>query len=225
MRILLIENDFSLGRKLKNLLEKNRYTVDVATVPGDALCYCPSSPFHLIIFGVSSTVPDKHSLSTLAELRQNRIATPLLYLCSTDAIEERIQALNTGADDCLPKSFAPSEFLARVRALGRRSSPYIPELLTLENTTLDCSQYLLSASESQIRLNNKEFQLMELFFRYPNKIFSPEHLMETFWVMDSNADINVIWTYISFLRKKLKEINSQVQIRTIRGAGYSLEKA
>lgn len=169
--------------------------------------------------------PDKHSLSTLAELRQNRIATPLLYLCSTDAIEERIQALNTGADDCLPKSFAPSEFLARVRALGRRSSSYIPELLTLENTTLDCSQYLLSASESQIRLNNKEFQLMELFFRYPNKIFSPEHLMETFWVMDSNADINVIWTYISFLRKKLKEINSQVQIRTIRGAGYSLEKA
>lgn len=122
MRILLIENDFSLGRKLKNLLEKNRYTVNVATVPGDALCYGPSSPFHLIIFGVSSTVPDKHSLSTLAELRQNRIATPLLYLCSTDAIEERIQALNTGADDCLPKSFAPSEFLARVRALGRRSS-------------------------------------------------------------------------------------------------------
>ena len=107
MRILLIENDFSIGRKLKNLLEKNRYTVDVATVPGDALCYGPSSPFHLIIFGVSSTVPDKHSLSTLAELRQNRIATPLLYLCSTDAIEERIQALNTGADDCLPKSFAP----------------------------------------------------------------------------------------------------------------------
>ena len=101
MRILLIENDFSIGRKLKNLLEKNRYTVDVATVPGDALCYGPSSPFHLIIFGVSSTVPDKHSLSTLAELRQNRIATPLLYLCSTDAIEERIQALNTGADDCL----------------------------------------------------------------------------------------------------------------------------
>lgn len=151
MRILLIENDFSLGRKLKNLLEKNRYTVDVATVPGDALCYGPSSPFHLIIFGVSSTVPDKHSLSTLTELRQNRIATPVLYLCSTDAIEERIQALNTGADDCLPKSFAPSEFLARVRALGRRSSSYIPELLTLENTTLDCSQYLLSASESQIR--------------------------------------------------------------------------
>ena len=211
-------------QKTQNLLEKNRYTVDVATVPGDALCYGPSSPFHLIIFGVSSTVPDKHSLSTLAELRQNRIATPLLYLCSTDAIEERIQALNTGADDCLPKSFAPSEFLARVRALGRRSSPYIPELLTLENTTLDCSQYLLSASESQIRLNNKEFQLMELFYRYPNKSFLRASHGDLLGY-GSNADINVIWTYISFLRKKLKEINSQVQIRTIRGAGYSLEKA
>ena len=224
MRILLIENDFSLGRKLKNLLEKNRYTVDVATVPGDALCYGPSSPFHLIIFGVSSTVPDKHSLSTLAELRQNRIATPLLYLCSTDAIEERIQALNTGADDCLPKSFAPSEFLARVRALGRRSSSYIPELLTLENTTLDCSQYLLSASESQIRLNNKEFQLMELFMKHPRFVFSTEHIMEKIWEQDGNAGLEVVWTYIGFLRKKLKQLGASVEIKTVRGAGYSLEE-
>ena len=224
MRILLIENDFSIGRKLKNLLEKNRYTVDVATVPGDALCYGPSSPFHLIIFGVSSTVPDKHSLSTLAELRQNRIATPLLYLCSTDAIEERIQALNTGADDCLPKSFAPSEFLARVRALGRRSSPYIPELLTLENTTLDCSQYLLSASESQIRLNNKEFQLMELFMKHPKFVFSTEHIMEKIWEQDGTAGMDVVWTYIGFLRKKLKQLGATVEIKTVRGAGYSLEE-
>ena len=224
MRILLIENDFSLGRKLKNLLEKNRYTVDVATVPGDALCYGPSSPFHLIIFGVSSTVPDKHSLSTLAELRQNRIATPLLYLCSTDAIEERIQALNTGADDCLPKSFAPSEFLARVRALGRRSSSYIPELLTLENTTLDCSQYLLSASESQIRLNNKEFQLMELFMKHPRFVFSTEHIMEKIWEQDGTAGMDVVWTYIGFLRKKLKQLGSSVEIKTVRGAGYSMEE-
>lgn len=224
MRILLIENDFSLGRKLKNLLEKNRYTVDVATVPGDALCYGPSSPFHLIIFGVSSTVPDKHSLSTLAELRQNHIATPLLYLCSTDAIEERIQALNTGADDCLPKSFAPSEFLARVRALGRRSSSYIPELLTLENTTLDCSQYLLSASESQIRLNNKEFQLMELFMKHPKFVFSTEHIMEKIWEQDGTAGMDVVWTYIGFLRKKLKQLGATVEIKTVRGAGYSLEE-
>ena len=221
MRILLIESDFSRGRKLKTLLGKNRYTVEIVPTGRDALCYGTVCDFHLIIFDISSIFSDK---SFLAELRQNRITTPVLCLCGTDTVEERIQALDTGADDCLPKSFSPSEFLARVRALGRRSSAYSPELLTLENTTLNCSQYLLSASRNQIRLNNKEFQLMELFFRYPNKIFSPEHLMETFWVMDSNADIHVIWTYISFLRKKLKEINSEVQIRTIRGAGYSLEK-
>ena len=225
MQILLIENDLSLGRKLKNLLEKNRYTVEMLSTGRDVLCYGTACAFRLIIFGVSSTAPDKSSLSILAELRQNRITAPVLYLCATDTVAERIQVLDTGADDCLPKNFAPSEFLARVRALGRRSSAYTPELLTLENTTLDCSQYLLSASENQVRLNNKEFQLMELFFRYPNKIFSPEHLMETFWIMDSSADINVIWTYISFLRKKLKGIDSGVQIRTIRGAGYSLEKA
>ena len=131
MRILLIENDLSLGRKLKNLLEKNRYTVEMIPTGRDALCYGTGCAFRLIIFGVSSTAPDKSSLSILAELRQNRIAAPVLYLCATDTVAERIQALDTGADDCLPKNFAPSEFLARVRALGRRSSAYTPELLTL----------------------------------------------------------------------------------------------
>lgn len=118
-------------------------------IPGDALCYGPSSPFHLLIFGVIFHGPGQtfsvHPDGTSSKPHSNSRSLSF----STDAIEERIQALNTGADDCLPKSFAPSEFLARVRALGRRSSSYIPELLTLENTTLDCSQYLLSASESQ----------------------------------------------------------------------------
>lgn len=171
MRILLIENDFSLGRKLKNLLEKNRYTVDVATVPGDALLLWPffslSSHYLWSIFHGPGQTFSVHP----GGLRQNHIATPLLYLCSTDAIEERIQALNTGADDCLPKSFAPSEFLARVRALGRRSSSYIPELLTLENTTLDCSQYLLSASESQIQPQQQGISADGIIFPLPIKSF------------------------------------------------------
>ena len=222
MRILLIEPDIFLGRKLKELLEKNRCTVDLILDEKELLCCHMFSSFQLIIFGISSIKTQTEALTVLSHLRRNHVTLLILYLCSTDTVEERILALDKGADDCLPKSFSPSEFLARVRALGRRSNTYSPELLTLENTTLDCNQYLLSASENQIRLSNKEFQLMQLFFRYPNHIFSTEHLMETLWNMDSDADSPVVWTYISFLRKKLKEIDSQVEIHTIRGAGYSV---
>lgn len=156
MRILLIEPDIFLGKKLKELLEKNRCTVDLILDERELLCCRMFSSFQLIIFEISSTKAMTEALTILSHLRRNHVTLPILYLCSTDTAEERILALDKGADDCLPKSFSPSEFLARVRALGRRSNTYSPELLTLENTTLDCNQYLLSASENQIQLSNKE---------------------------------------------------------------------
>ena len=110
-----------------------------------------------------------------------------------------------------------------MRALTRRSSTYVPSVLTVGNVSLDCSQYDLSTPEGCIRLSNKEYQLMELFMRHPRQVFSSDHLMERIWQADSDAEIDVIWTYIGFLRKKLKQLNANVEIKTIRGAGYSLE--
>lgn len=223
MRILIAEDEVEIARALKVLLEKNKCAVDIVHNGKDAWDFVSQGHYDVIVLDIM--MPEMDGLEVLRRARENHIATPVMLLTAKSEIEDRVAGLNAGADDYLPKPFAASEFIARVKALGRRSTSYTESLLCLGNTTLDCNRFELSAEGESIRLNNKEFQLMELFFRYPNKIFSPEHLMETFWVIDSNADINVIWTYISFLRKKLKEINSQVQIRTIRGAGYSLEKA
>lgn len=137
---------------------------------------------------------------------------------------DRVAGLDAGADDYLPKPFAASEFLARVRALVRRSNVYAPALLTVGNTTLDGDQYMLKAPADSVRLNNKEYQLTELFFRHPRQVFSSAHLFEKIWGLDSQAEMDVVWTYISFLRRKLKQIGADVEIRTIRGAGYALEE-
>ena len=132
--------------------------------------------------------------------------------------------LDAGADDYLPKPFASSEFLARVRALTRRSGSYASPMLSFGNVTLDCSQYLLKTALGEVRLNNKEYQLMELFFRHPRQVFSSQHLMEKVWGLDSEAEMDVVWTYIGFLRRKLKQIGAEIEIRTIRGAGYAMEE-
>lgn len=163
-------------------------------------------------------------ISVLTAARRRGITTPALFLTAKSEVEDRIAGLDAGADDYLPKPFAAGEFLARVRALVRRSSAYAPDVLSFGGTTLDASAYLLRAAGGEVRLNNKEFQLMELFLRHPHQIFSAERLMDKIWGLDSDAEIDVVWTYIGFLRKKLREIGSGIEIKTIRGAGYTLEE-
>ena len=131
---------------------------------------------------------------------------------------------NAGADDYLPKPFATAEFLARVRALTRRRGDCMPAQLTLGNVTLDTGSYALGVGEGQERLGNKEYQLMELFLRSPRQVFSTELLMEKVWGLDSEAEMDVVWTYIGFLRKKLKLLGANIEIKTIRGVGYTLEE-
>ena len=111
-----------------------------------------------------------------------------------------------------------------VRALTRRSGSYAPSVLTFGNAALDCNQYLLKTASEEMRLSNKEYQLAELFFQHPHQVFSSEHLMERVWGLDSEAEMDVVWTYIGFLRKKRKQLGANVEIRTIRGAGYALEE-
>lgn len=113
---------------------------------------------------------------------------------------------------------------SRACALVRRSSAYAPDMLSFGGTVLDGNAYILRAAGGEVRLNNKEFQLMELFLRHPRRIFSAERLMDKIWGLDSDAGIDVVWTYIGFLRRKLREIGSSAEIKTIRGAGYMLEE-
>lgn len=222
MRILIAEDEVSITKALKVMLERNKYVVDAVYNGTDAVDYACTNVYDALILDIM--MPGMDGIAALTAIRRSGVTTPALFLTAKSEVEDRVAGLDTGADDYLPKPFAASEFLARVRALIRRSGGYAPALLRLGNTTLDCGQYTLSTPAGSLRLNNKEYQLMELFLRHPRQVFSSEHLMQRLWSMDSAAEMDVIWTYIGFLRKKLKLLEADVEIRTIRGAGYALEE-
>ena len=222
MRILIAEDEVSIARALKVMLEKNKYAVDVVYNGKDALDYIRAASFDALVLDIM--MPGMDGLTVLCEARALGITTPALFLTAKAEVEDRVTGLDAGADDYLPKPFDASEFLARVRALTRRSGAYTPSRLTLGNISLDCGTYQLLTPFDETRLNNKEFQLMELFLRHPRQVFSSEHLMEKVWGLDSEADMDVVWTYIGFLRRKLRQIGADIEIKTIRGAGYALEE-
>lgn len=222
MRILIAEDEVSIAKALKVMLERNKYVVDAVYNGTDAVDYACTNVYDALILDIM--MPGMDGIAALTAIRRSGVTTPALFLTAKAEVEDRVAGLDAGADDYLPKPFAASEFLARVRALIRRSGSYAPALLRLGNTTLDCGQYTLSTPAGSLRLNNKEYQLMELFLRHPRQVFSSEHLMQKLWSMDSAAEMDVIWTYIGFLRKKLKLLEADVEIRTIRGAGYALEE-
>ncbi len=222
MRILIAEDEISIAKALAVMLEKNKYAVDVVHDGTEALDYILQIHYDALILDIM--MPGMDGLEVLKRARAEGITTPALFLTAKSEVEDRVAGLDAGADDYLPKPFAADEFLARVRALVRRSSSYTPEILSFENTFLNCSRYTLSVNGKETRLNNKEYQLMELFMRNPRHIFSSEHLMEKIWGLNTEAEIDVVWTYIGFLRKKLKQLKADAEIRTVRGAGYALEK-
>ena len=222
MRLLFAEDDPDLSRAVSVLLEHAGYSVDPVLNGTDAYDYALGGGYDGII--LDWMMPGKDGVRVLKELRAAGIDVPCLMLTARDATEDRISGLDAGADDYLPKPFATQEFLARVKALARRNAGYVGDALTFGNVRLDCSCYELSCGEKTVRLNNKEFQLLELFFRHPRIVFSTEHIMDKLWDLESSAGVEVVWTYIGFIRKKLKEVQADVEIRTIRGAGYSLEE-
>ena len=222
MRIRIAEDEVTIARALKVMLEKNKYAVDMVHNGNDALDYIRATAYDALILDIM--MPEKDGIEVLKAARAEGNTTPALFLTAKAEVADRVAGLDAGADDYLPKPFAASEFLARVRALTRRSNIYASSALSFGNVTLDCSQYLLKTAFEEVRLNNKEYQLMELFFRHPRQVFSSEHLMEKVWGLDSEADMDVVWTYIGFLRKKLRQTGAEIEIRTIRGAGYALEE-
>ncbi len=222
MRILIAEDEISIAKAVKVVLEKNKYSVDMVHNGTDALDYMRQLNYDAVILDIMMDGMD--GIEVIMKARAERITTPVLFLTAKAEVEDRVTGLDAGADDYLPKPFVMSELLARVRALTRRSISYVPSIIVLGHTKLDCNQYILYTVNEAVRLNNKEYQMMELFMRHPRFVFSSEHLMEKIWGLDADAEIDVIWTYIGFLRKKIKQIGADIEIRTIRGAGYALEE-
>lgn len=221
MRILIAEDEVATAKALKILLEKAKYTVDIVHNGTDAWDYIKTGSYEVIVLDIM--MPGMSGLEVLSNIRENHITTPVLLLTAKAEIEDRIAGLDAGADDYLPKPFNTGELIARVRALGRRSENYSDSLQKAGNLELDGNRYEMRVGESSVNLTNKEYQLMELFILHPGHVFSTDHLMEKIWGTDTESGIDVVWTHIGFVRKKLRSINANVEIKTIRGAGYALE--
>lgn len=223
MRLLLAEDEQDLSKALCAILKHNNYSVDPVYNGQDALDYGLCENYDGIILDIM--MPKKNGIEVLKELRQNGVDTPVLILTAKGEVDDKILGLDSGADDYLTKPFAMGELLARIRALTRRKADFTPNLLTIGNLSLNRESFELSVGEESIRLGNKEFQMIEMLMSNPGRLISTEQFMERIWGYETEAEINVVWVYISYLRKKLNTLKANLEIKAVRGVGYTLEEA
>ena len=222
MRILVADDEPEMTMVLEDLLRREHYSVDVVHDGQDALDYGLAENYDCLVLDVM--MPKLDGIQVLRALRAGNIDTPVLLLTAKGQVEDRVIGLDSGADDYLPKPFDNRELTARVRALTRRGGEYTPSVLTAGNVTLDCSTFEIKCGSAGIRLGNKEFQMLELLMRQKGRLISTEQFMEHIWGYDSDAEINVVWAYISYLRRKLEAVGANVRIAARRGQGYLLEE-
>nr|WP_294801927.1 response regulator transcription factor [uncultured Gemmiger sp.] len=222
MRLLIAEDELDLAEVLTVFFEKNHFAVDTVHNGFDAYEYGASGTYDAIILDVM--MPKMNGIEVLQKLRAEHCSSPIMMLTAKGETIDRITGFNAGADDYLPKPFDPDELISRVRAMLRRSENYCPTLLTFADLTLDPSTGVLTCGGQSQRLSGREFQIMELFMRSPQQVFSAERIMEKVWGWDNEAEINVVWVNISNLRKKLKALGSRAALTVNRGLGYLLEE-
>lgn len=221
MRILLAEDERELSDALVAILRHNNYSVDAVYDGFDALDYYKAGNYDIIILDIM--MPKINGLKVLRTIRAAGGQIPIMLLTARSEIDDRVIGLDAGADDYLTKPFATKELLARLRAMTRRQTESTSSTLSFGNVTLDRSSYLLSGPLTSFRLANKEYQMAEMLLSSPSRIISTEQFMERIWGYDSDAEINVVWVYISYLRKKLAAIGADISIKASRNCGYSLE--
>ena len=223
MKLLYAEDERSLSEAVVDVLEYHKYKVDAVYDGQEALDYAKNDQYDGIILDVM--MPRKSGFEVLQALRAKGDRTPILLLTAKAEVEDRIQGLDLGADDYLPKPFAMGELLARIRAMLRRREDFTPDLLTMGNLSLDRQSYTLSVGENRMLLPKLEFQMMELFLLNRGIFLSTEDILVKVWGYDTDAEIGIVWVYISYLRKKLSSLGADVVIRAKRGIGYTLELA
>ena len=221
MRLLIAEDELDLAEALTVFFEKNKFAVDAVHDGLSAYEYGSSGEYDAIVLDVM--MPKMDGVEVLRRLRKEGIKTPVMMLTAKAQTYDRIEGFDAGADDYLPKPFEPDELISRVRAMLRRSGEYTPSVLTFGDVSPDPGSGLLECNGKSVRLSGREFQVMELFMRSPNIVFSADRIMERVWGWDSEAEINVVWVHISNLRKRLRSVGSTVSINANRGMGYVLE--
>lgn len=221
MRILLAEDERSLSRALIALLERNNYSADAVYDGEEALAYLEAGNYDALILDIM--MPKMDGMTVLRRLREAGNAIPVLLLTAKSEVSDKVLGLDTGANDYLTKPFSTQELMARIRAMTRSQTGQTSSRLTFGNITLDQTTFELTSPAGSFRLANKEYQMMELLMRNPRQLISSERFLERIWGYDSDVELNVVWVYISYLRKKLSALHADIQIKVTRNAGYSLE--
>ena len=201
-------------------MQRNNWSVDAVYNGEDALAYLEAGCYDAAVLDIMMPMMD--GITVLKRARAEGISVPILMLTAKAEIEDRVLGLDSGANDYLPKPFDTRELLARLRSITR-SRTEADTKLSFGNVVLDRATFELSSPTGSFRLANKEFQMLEYLMINPRRVISPEMFMEKIWGYDTEAEINVVWVYISYLRKKLAALQANVQIRSTRNAVYSLE--
>lgn len=223
MRILVIEDEVQLADAVSEILKRNKYFVDTVYDGADGLDYALTGVYDCILLDVM--LPKMNGFEVLSNLRQEKISTPVIMLTAKSEVEDKITGLDGGADDYITKPFNTNELLARIRATTRRKGELVDDnCISFENLKLMKNSCSIAYGENDIKLSLKEFQIMELLISNPHRILPKERIIEKIWGYESDVEYNNIEVYISFLRKKLSTMCSDIQIKTARGIGYSLEK-
>ena len=220
MRLLLAEDEVELANALSVILKKSNYSVDVFYDGEAALSALNTHPYDAAILDIM--MPKMDGLTVLRKIREQGSCLPVLILTAKSETDDKVFGLDLGADDYLTKPFSTKELLARIRAITRRGTDSTDSLLTYGNTSLDTNTFKLKGPLGEVVLVNKEFQILQLLMIRPQNVVSIETLMDKIWGGESDTEQNVVWVYISYIRRKLQTIGSDNIIKAHRNAGYSL---
>lgn len=221
MRILLAEDERALVKAMMKIFVKNNCTADAVYNGEDALAYLELGSYDCLVLDVMLPVLD--GIEVLKRLRASGNQIPVLILTALSEVDDKVRGLDAGANYYLTKPFDSAELMAALRAITR-STGTLSAVISYGNVSLDRASYELSAPGGAFRLANKEFQMMEMLMSNPTHLISTERFMEKIWGYNSDAEISVVWAYVSYLRKKLTKIGADITIKASRNAGYSLEK-
>lgn len=221
MRLLIAEDDPKLLKSLLHIFQRSKFSADGVSDGAEALVHGRTREYDGLVLDIM--MPELDGLQVLQTLRREGITTPALFLTARTEVSQRVEGLDCGADDYLPKPFSTVELLARVRAMLRRKETYLPDLLTFGAVTLNRSTYQLLYQGRDQALSGKEFQLLEMMMQAPGSIIPTERFITHLWGWDTNVDTSVVWVHISNLRKKIAALGAPLEIRFVRNAGYVLE--
>ncbi|MBO4666694.1 MAG: response regulator transcription factor [Bacilli bacterium] len=222
MRILLAEDEYDLRKALEVIFKHNNYSIDLARNGIETLEFLEDATYDAIILDIM--MPKMDGLTALKKIREKGITTPVLMLTAKSQIEDRVIGLDSGADDYLSKPFASKELLARVRALTRRTSEAMTSSdVVIGNIKIDTANFVIKGPSGEVTLINKEYQMLIELVKKPGNVISVEKLLDKVWGYDNVVYDDVVWVNISNLRKKLRQVGSNMEIKTKRHLGYYVE--